>query len=215
MPNKIKHLEGQRIGHWTVARCVGKVKTTTWTALWECRCDCGTVRLLSRLHLSKKDRTSCGCSISDKMAARFNREASRLFDNEIEWNEGFNEQMYRDIYAAQDMAFKMREQKLAEGGEMKLKYCSRCGRILPLEMFGSDRKRRDGRTYWCKDCCREWNKEQRRKAKETALALTHAPRRSAIVGSGRPLPCPEKYANEHADDWMFGDNLFKYKHIFI
>jgi len=38
---------------------------------------------------------------------------------------------------------------------MKGKKCSKCGRVLPVEMFNRDKKKKDGLRYTCKDCDRE------------------------------------------------------------
>lgn len=32
------------------------------------------------------------------------------------------------------------------------KTCARCREMKPVEAFAVDRSRRDGRTYWCRDC---------------------------------------------------------------
>lgn len=32
------------------------------------------------------------------------------------------------------------------------KKCNKCGRELPLEAFGSDAQKYDGKQWWCKEC---------------------------------------------------------------
>lgn len=39
-----------------------------------------------------------------------------------------------------------------------MKKCPKCGRELPEEMFGKDKKAKDGLLYLCKDCKKEYNK---------------------------------------------------------
>lgn len=43
----------------------------------------------------------------------------------------------------------------------KTKYCKRCDRDLPLSAFGTDRKRPDGLNFYCKECCRNYEREHR------------------------------------------------------
>lgn len=191
---------GQRYGGWTVVRRSGTVYIDGKAVpLWECRCDCGTVRHIASNRIGPGMSNSCGCSVSQKFKERYAREALRFVEeHEIEWLGG---EVPENVAAAGDVP---------EG----YKRCGRCGHVLPLEMFGSDRSRKDGKAYWCKTCYCGWDKEQRRRAKEAGLAFARAPRRSIIVGIGRPLPCPARYANEHADDWMFGDHICGLRPIF-
>lgn len=42
-----------------------------------------------------------------------------------------------------------------------IKYCPRCKRQLPIELFGSDASTSDGLQTYCKVCKRQSNKEQR------------------------------------------------------
>jgi uncharacterized radical SAM superfamily Fe-S cluster-containing enzyme len=39
------------------------------------------------------------------------------------------------------------------------KYCPRCQKVLPLEMFGKSKKTKDGHTCYCKEHCNEMTKE--------------------------------------------------------
>lgn len=43
--------------------------------------------------------------------------------------------------------------------ETLTKTCTKCGRTLPLSDFYADKKNTDGHRSWCKDCCKELNKE--------------------------------------------------------
>lgn len=53
-------MTGRKIGLWTVLRYAGK-------KLWECRCDCGTVRNVLGASLRSEVSTSCGCLRMDHM----------------------------------------------------------------------------------------------------------------------------------------------------
>lgn len=39
------------------------------------------------------------------------------------------------------------------------KVCTKCGRELPLECFGKDKKTKDGLNYWCKECFKQYRAE--------------------------------------------------------
>lgn len=36
--------------------------------------------------------------------------------------------------------------------EGQSKLCHKCGEVKPIEMFGSDAQKVDGKCWWCKDC---------------------------------------------------------------
>lgn len=55
----VKDLTGQRFGRWTVIRRAGSRPDRV--ATWECKCDCGTVAIVSGASLRRGDSTSCGC----------------------------------------------------------------------------------------------------------------------------------------------------------
>jgi hypothetical protein len=55
---KALDLAGQKFGRLTAVRCVGRDK---WhNRLWECRCDCGALRIIVANTLKSQTR-SCGC----------------------------------------------------------------------------------------------------------------------------------------------------------
>ncbi|CAL9496492.1 HNH endonuclease [Streptomyces sp. enrichment culture] len=58
------------------------------------------------------------------------------------------------------------------------KACTRCGDVKPLDEFARDRRRRDGRHPWCRECCR------------TAVRTRRAARRAA--GQCREADCPNQ-----------------------
>lgn len=66
-------ITGQRFGRWTVlSRAKNDVRNQT---MWLCRCDCGTVRVVSGVNLRSGTSNSCGCLnlelISERNVERF------------------------------------------------------------------------------------------------------------------------------------------------
>lgn len=57
---KVRDLRGQKFGHWTVLSRVGRNRRNK--ALWLCKCDCGTERLVVGSNLVRDVSKSCGCS---------------------------------------------------------------------------------------------------------------------------------------------------------
>lgn len=55
MPN----LAGQKFGRWLVTEPAGRDRHRH--SLWKCRCECGTVRVVSQGNLITGDSHSCGC----------------------------------------------------------------------------------------------------------------------------------------------------------
>lgn len=58
---------GQRFGRWTAISDAGKRKREY---VWNCRCDCGTVRLVSRSKLLRNGSRSCGCAPTELLVQR-------------------------------------------------------------------------------------------------------------------------------------------------
>jgi len=56
---RVKDLTGKVFGRWTVIDYAGLDKQGS--AMWNCRCDCGTLRTVLCGSLSCKRSTSCGC----------------------------------------------------------------------------------------------------------------------------------------------------------
>jgi hypothetical protein len=54
-----KKLEGVRFGNLTVLKYVGRTKARH--SLWECRCDCGNVKVVNQSNLVSGKTQSCGC----------------------------------------------------------------------------------------------------------------------------------------------------------
>ena len=193
---------GQRFNSWTIVRRSGTVYIEGKAVpLWECRCDCGTVRHMASNRIGPGMSGSCGCSVSLKFKERYAREALRFIEeNEIEWLGG---EVPEDVAAA-----------IAAAGYVPEGYkrCGHCGKVLPLEKFTHNRNRPDGYGYECRECRRRYNDRVRPHKADIAKARFFG--RHSFPGSGRPLPCPVRYANEHADDWMFGDTLSGIRPIF-
>lgn len=64
--SRLIDLTGQRFGRWTVIRKTDERQSKS--VMWECRCDCGTVRLVNSANLRKGLTYSCGCYNSEKAA---------------------------------------------------------------------------------------------------------------------------------------------------
>lgn len=53
------------------------------------------------------------------------------------------------------------------------KLCRKCGRVLPIEHFGSDAQKYDGRCWWCKECIAKAHQQRlllRKQGRSVALA---------------------------------------------
>jgi hypothetical protein len=60
---RIKDIAGQRFGNWTVQR-FNAVHLSN--AMWQCKCDCGAVRVLAGCALRSGGTKSCGCTAQDQ-----------------------------------------------------------------------------------------------------------------------------------------------------
>lgn len=70
MPHKFIDMSGQRFGRLTAIEKVGTSKTHNGEALWSVRCDCGTVKKVTRTSLRRGDTKSCGCLGRKKILCR-------------------------------------------------------------------------------------------------------------------------------------------------
>lgn len=64
----MEDLTGKKFGKWTVVKDAGKDKTGKFD-MWECKCECGTVKILYGLHLRRNRTNSCGCGRKKKVVA--------------------------------------------------------------------------------------------------------------------------------------------------
>lgn len=66
--NALVNIENKRFGEWTVIKHIGYGR-------WECRCSCGTVRILRHTELINGESKSCGCkqkeNLMDTMLSRY------------------------------------------------------------------------------------------------------------------------------------------------
>ena len=61
-PGRFVDLTGQRFSYWLVVARAGAVKTSNGSkALWLCRCECGTEKVITTTALRTKNTVSCGC----------------------------------------------------------------------------------------------------------------------------------------------------------
>lgn len=63
---------GDRFGRWTV---IGPASPEAYQRRWNCRCDCGTERIVAQRMLKKQSR-SCGCLKREKLSARMKIQAT-------------------------------------------------------------------------------------------------------------------------------------------
>ncbi len=190
---------GQRFNSWTVVKKIGSVHCYgRWEPLWECRCACGNVRQVPSHRVGPGMSDCCGCSKGPVFKARYDREGMRFVaTHEVEWMEGCGPLSGAGHGSGEPDGFKR---------------CGRCGRVLPLSAFTHNRNRPGGYGYECKECRKRYNDSVRLHKADMKKASLF--RRFSFPGSGRPLPCPERFAHEHADDWMFGDTLSTLRPVF-
>lgn len=62
-------LTAQRFGSWLVIDRAPKTRHVNTQARWNCRCDCGTERIVASQPLRKGLSVSCGCTKGGKIAA--------------------------------------------------------------------------------------------------------------------------------------------------
>ena len=51
------------------------------------------------------------------------------------------------------------------------KHCKRCDRTLPIEQFHNSKNMKDGKAFYCKECCSEYGRMYRRSPKGVYAAL--------------------------------------------
>ena len=68
MTKRAADLSGERFGAWTVLRR----SPETRKVMWQCRCNCGTVRSVNASSLMTGASRSCGCRRRDLNPANFN-----------------------------------------------------------------------------------------------------------------------------------------------
>ena len=74
-------MKGKRFGRYVVLRYVGENKAHE--SLWECKCDCGNIRVVPGVRLRKGGALSCGCYHRDEMVNRLTSHGlseSRIYD---------------------------------------------------------------------------------------------------------------------------------------
>lgn len=60
---KLIDLSGLKFGRWTVLKEAAPQNTST---MWECRCDCGTIKAVNGKSIRRGLSTSCGCYNTEK-----------------------------------------------------------------------------------------------------------------------------------------------------
>ena len=61
MDSRIKDLTGARFGRWTVVEKIDDPNVGACRALWKCKCDCGTERIMQGKLFMNGHGKSCGC----------------------------------------------------------------------------------------------------------------------------------------------------------
>lgn len=62
----LKDLKGQRFGRLVVLQRSNKLRDKHGHALWDCRCDCGVVKMVRGKNLLR-DTSSCGCLQKERL----------------------------------------------------------------------------------------------------------------------------------------------------
>lgn len=78
MPKK-QDLTGQVFTYWTVLKDSG-LKTNDNDTLWECQCECGTIKNVAGYSLRKGRSRSCGCYKKQKLKERAKNIKNQRFD---------------------------------------------------------------------------------------------------------------------------------------
>ena len=79
----IKNLTGQVFGRLTVMDCAGV--NAHGSALWKCKCECGTIKTIDGQHLRKGAIKSCGCLRKDLPATMFRTHGLRNHPLYVVW----------------------------------------------------------------------------------------------------------------------------------
>lgn len=66
-----KDITGEKFGYWTVLQKTNE-RSKSGTILWECQCDCGTIRLVDGTSLRQGKSLSCGCYNKEILSNRSN-----------------------------------------------------------------------------------------------------------------------------------------------
>src|SRR5260221_13991961 len=77
----IESITGKIFGKLLVIRYVGKINNKY---LWECKCECKNITIVTRRHLSEGNTKSCGCLRKDK----------KIGNNNPNWRGGKSNQNY-------------------------------------------------------------------------------------------------------------------------
>lgn len=69
MDKRMNDLTNKKFGRWTVLSFGGR--TATRDRVWNCRCECGTEKLVRGGHLTSGRSPSCGCVSKERNTAKF------------------------------------------------------------------------------------------------------------------------------------------------
>lgn len=82
--NPYKNLSGKRFGKLTVIKYLYRNKTNYY---WECLCDCGKIKNISRQNLKSGTATSCGCSRTAMLIKRGLDKRLKFSNTKISFNQ--------------------------------------------------------------------------------------------------------------------------------
>lgn len=61
---KLKEIDGQKFGRWTVVCRAGK--DSKGASMWKCVCECGNIGIIRQSSLTSGNSTSCGCYLNER-----------------------------------------------------------------------------------------------------------------------------------------------------
>ena len=123
---KFIDIAGQRFGRWTalVLRPErGRHRGRNSFALWTCRCDCGTERIVRGSQLRTNHSKSCGCLAREATRKRFTKHGLS------------GTRVYRCWYAMKERCFDPRNKRYVDYGGRGITVCDRW---LIFENFYAD-----------------------------------------------------------------------------
>jgi hypothetical protein len=133
---------------------------------------------------------------------------SRFYKN-LNWKDGFNSVCIQcERIQSQEYMARWKEEQRATGEVLTEKKCSYCNRVLPIEMFNANKRRRDGLTSECKACASQrqytyitrWA-EERKHQKEDAFSLFPSFEKKCQT-CGKVLPHSSFYLKKRSKDGL-------------
>lgn len=70
-----------------------------------------------------------------------------------------------------------------------MKKCSRCGAEKPITEFYNSQNLSDGKTTWCKDCVKEYNRNRYNRIKMENITLNQTQPQKTDIRGGKIMTC--------------------------